>query len=1189
MIKLSMIRLSIIWLAMIGSLVIVSFIASLFCILMAFAVPGMAEDYPASDNLFHQNINLPPEVVRDVTVSDVLPRGWIYRSESLKISGAGGPISQTVSDPNDGSEEVKVTLSFGEINNSEDQDLQIGFETVVANVPDNRVGAVLPPRRASLRWRDTEGVLHTASAQSEEVSIIEPDLQMERSMEESPNEDAATITISIHHSSRSLAPAFDVDLIETLPQGMSLSPGSAQILSGTAGDLEESGSSRLKLHFDVLDSIWTKDNGVVLSYRATLSGKVQQSSPGPKATLAWTSQPGENPDERAYSLAEDGCQLQQNIPAGLALTTTDDPDPVSPGRILNYTIGYRNSGQDASGVVLQATYDRNTSFSSATPEPDKGTDSLWTIGDLSSGEAGEIRVSVRVMPEAPPGSELVSDAEISAEGMNATASLRTTVKAGAHLAIDGLSSREFLSPGSSMNYTLSFRNEGLQDATNVSVTDILDDHLRFDETAGASPSPSRTWRDKRGINLLWTAEALGAEVLHPGQSGCISVRVELPPAPEHPKIDRLFNLYRIDADQSAGEFKSLETFVVPSLFIRKKAEKKSYSEGDTVNYTIIYGNEQFTEATDTEITDLLPDVEYLGASPEPDYVKGNLLAWRPGRIPPRSSAAIRLSVRIKKRPEVLFWESQSVSGSGFLSSVQTLNTSSPVRVLANHANITAYCLGARERDSCSVSIRLLDALGIELRTARHGSGYSNATQTINYSTREGIRLVELLQCRFSPVILPLSGENLTLESPWADRTRAENFARKESLSLGRLYMDRIEKKGALLLDPNQTACVSEELISGGREEMSYRKRGADFMDVSERYHGRFRIGRHLDSYGSGASYAASASGQGFVASQKRMDTPASAAESYEHGSGSYRSEEIFSTDPLVHKNVEMIYGVCPERTGSFRVNYSSSWCEGTSASDKGMGSLMSSTASSGVRLQKEALMDSSSLSVFEDVQGRATAKAVVSKGSEESLRWEQALAGNYTQDLSLSLYRQPEFLGPHLRLTQTVLWMRNRMLLFRINVTNDGNKTLSPVEITDVLPDGLSFVNSSLRPAISGQNVSWSLPFLPVSQTRTIDLSAKFKDGPTPFLNSVTVRGHYGEQRAEVESSCSQPEPSCILKTASQKAFDLDEPQKSLPATRAECPKSCILEPCLLEGAASNPSFIEEAAEAEADLEALND
>jgi len=843
---LSVTRLSAIRLSVIRSIVVGSAIVSSFCILAVLAVPGMAKEDQGKDVLFQQNIDLPPELVRDVTVSDVLPKGLIYRSGSLRISGACSPVSQTVSDPNDGSEDVKITLCFGEVNNSGDQDLQIGFETIVADVQDNKVGAVLPPRRASLCWRDTEGVLHSFSAQSEEIRIIEPDLQMERRVVESNG--TVAVTRSIYHSSRSLAPAYDVGLLESLPQGMNLFPGSVQILSGPEGEMEESGSWRLKWHFDVIDSSWTEDNRVLLSYRATLSGEGQEGVPGPRASLGWTSMPGENPDERSYSLGEGGSLLQQELPAGIAITMTDEPDPVSAGGTLNYTIGYSDSGQDANDAVVQAIYDRNVSFRSASQEPDDGTDDLWTVGDLSSGDEGAIRVTVHVRPDAPVGSVLASEAKISAGELNATATTQTTVKSSFPLTIEASSSREFLSPGSFMNYTLSFRNDGQEDATNVTVTDILDGHLRFDETKDASPPPSAIWSDTRGIVLQWKAEALGTEVLHPAQSGQISLRVQLPTGPDYSKVEHMSNLYRIDSDQSAGEFRSLETFVVRSLFIRKRAEKESYSEGDTVNYTIVYGNELSTDATDAEITDLLPDVEYLGASPEPDYQKDNLLAWRPDRIPAHGSATIRLMVRVKERPEVHFSECQSVSGSGFLSSVQTLNTSRPIRELTNRANITAYCLGTREQDSCSSSIRLLDALGMMLQTARHGSGYSIANQTINYSTRAGIRVVEQSHSSLSPVKFTIPGETLTLESPWADRTRAENFARKETFSESCLYMDLIEKNSSLFLDPNQTACTSEERISGGVEDMSYRKtKPEDFMDVSERYNGNFSIVRSLDS------------------------------------------------------------------------------------------------------------------------------------------------------------------------------------------------------------------------------------------------------------------------------------------------------------------------------------------------------
>lgn len=1001
----------------------------------------MAEEDPGDDVLFHQNIDLPPEVIRDVTVSDILPVGLIYKSESLNIRGAGSRVTQAVSDPNDGSEEVKITLSLGEVNNTGDQDILISFETVVADVPENKAGAVIPPRSASLCWRDTEGFLHTSSAQSKEVHVIEPDLLMERSMVESNG--TVAVTLSIRHSSQSMAPAFDVDLVDSLPQGMSLCPGSAEILSGPSGGTE-SGPSRLKWHFDLLDSSWTREDGVVLSYMANISREAQE-APGPRASLVWTSMPGEDPDERAYLLKEEGSLLRRGLFAGLSITMTDAPDPVCAYGTLNYTIRYRNSGQEANDAVVQAIYDGNLSFISASPEPDEGTDDRWTIGDLPSGDEGVIRVAVRVRQASPSGSGLVSEAEISAGELNARADAQTTVSA-MGIAIEASCTREVLSPGSFMNYTLCFRNDGQEDATNLTVTDILDDRLLFDETKDASPPPSEIWKDKRGVLLHWKADALGTEVIHPGQSGQISLRVQLPSGPDYSGIEHLSNLYRIDSDQFTGEFRSLETFVVRSLFIRKRAEKESYSEGDDVNYTIVYGNELSTDLTDAEITDLLPDVEYLGASPEPDYKENRLLVWRPGRIPAHSSAVIRLMVRIKERPDLRFWESQSVSGSGFLSSVQALGTARPIRELINRAKITAYRLGAMEQDSCSSSIRLLDAQGIKLQRARHGSGYSNATGAINYSARDGISVLEQSLSRFSPVTLPLSRENLTLASMWADRMWAENSG-DEKLSESSLYMDLIEKKALLFLEPNQTALTSEELISGGKAEMSYRQKGPEgFMDVSESYHGDFRIDRSLDSRGSRASYSASISGRGFASSKKRMDSSSSAAESSWHGSGSLDSEEMFSNDPLVYKNVDMVYGVCSEKAGSFSANYSSLWGEGTAATEKRLGSLVSSKASTAGRLQKEVLMDSSSLSVLEKFEGRETAKAVVSKGTMKSLIWEQDLAGNYTQALRLSL--RPVIWGLQLRPTHKAPWMRGGEPIFGIDAAKEANKTQKYLTLT---------------------------------------------------------------------------------------------------------------------------------------------
>lgn len=961
------------------------------CLLVMLALQCTALDDLDAEREVLLIVDLPATVVYDVTVSDLLPKGLLYKSASLRISGSEIYPKETISDPNDGTRGVNITWYFGEVNNAMDQDIRIGFQAKVADAPDIQAGVVLSGEKATLRWRDSSGCLHFCSDESDGVLIIEPDLILERSIRQ--DEYHEIITLQIYHSPSSSSPAFDVDLSESLPAEMAYLPGSAEILSGPDGKIVESNPSHLMWHFDAIDSSWVNAKKVILSYRAIPEN--QSNLHRPKAVLSWTSAAGENPNERKYFASDDGeGPIPQSDPE-LAISMIDDPDPVSPGGILNYTVNYRNFKDHAIWAMVHVIYDGNVSFLSASPSPDTGTEGQWTLGDILPQRSGTINISTRVDPAMPGDSELMSHAQI---GSNSAAISRTKVIGTSVLKIENNASSPILCPGSSLNYTLTFKNEGSEDALNVTVTDILDGHLQFDEVAGSTPRPSRIWRDDEGIHLFWNAETLRSRVLSPGQFGEIDLQVRLEDRAESLEIDRIINRYAVASETTAESFQSLDTFVVKSVFIRKTAQKSCYLKGDLVNYTILYGNELSLEACDAVIIDRLPDVEFMGASPSPSRINGNLICWELGTLPPHSSGSILLCVKIKKKPEVIFWDDQSVSGRGYVAARQKLNTSRQARALINYANITADISGDEVRDSSYAIVNLLDAYGAAIETAQYGSGDFEHEQQIDYSTKYGITLNSHARISHSPIILRLSGNNQTVDSLWTDLTTGANYYRQERLSESYQYMDKIEKETTILLDPNQTIYNSQSEFSDGIAQMSYLQgvedKTSEGMAISERFHGHFLLQRYLDSYRRRTSYTASSFGQGFVSTDKRT----ASSESYLHGSGLYRSEEAFVGDPWIHKNVSLVFAPQDLSAGGISVNYTSKWSEGLSVGDKRSGFQIYSDAIQTIFLQKDALMDSSSLTMTQEFEGIGSIKAVSITGRETNTMLDEIFAGRFSQD-----------------------------------------------------------------------------------------------------------------------------------------------------------------------------------------------
>ncbi len=73
----------------------------------------------------------------------------------------------------------------------------------------------------------------------------------------------------------------------------------------------------------------------------------------------------------------------------------DAPKSVSPGSEITYTITYGNNLLEPVDLVIRESYDIRTSFVKASPQPDPGTNNIWTIHNLQPGKHGQIVVKVR--------------------------------------------------------------------------------------------------------------------------------------------------------------------------------------------------------------------------------------------------------------------------------------------------------------------------------------------------------------------------------------------------------------------------------------------------------------------------------------------------------------------------------------------------------------------------------------------------------------------------------------------------------------------------------------------------------------------------------------------------------------------------------------------------------------------------
>ncbi len=814
----------------------------------------------------------------------------------------------------------------------------------------------------------------------------------------------------------------------------------------------------------------------------------------------------------------------------LVVEKVADPDPVDAGRFLNYTITYGNEGDGvAHGVVIKEIYDEMVEFISSDPLPDSETNDIWSVGNLSANEGGTIRIRAKVQNYVEAGTILNNTVKITCdENRTSNVSINTIVK-GPRLKITK-TAPSLTSPGSFFNYTITFWNEGTGNATNVTVTDILDENIIYDnDTSPSDPPPN--W--KNGSEIRWYFGNLT-----PGQEETIKIKVKVKEDDEI-SSNVIRNRYKIDSDQTKGDFASVETMIVSSLWINKTAEESEYSAGDEVVYTILYGNAMNCTAggpnctaEDVVVVDRLPELaEYLWASPRPSRASGKVLVWEVGNLSSNENGSITLVVKIPERPDVRFDESSSVSGEGFVSIRERLSTDRRPYDLTNRANITGIYRRVNvssydqddiiiSQDSSEATINVVEAPGTEIWAVEHGSGYYEEDRIARLnSTNKSISLDKEIfaKRRATTFSLPMDRQ-LDYNSSWTDRTCAKNRVRSESVAEDYRYAEYIDKRSSFLLDENQTVYGSDAEFLGGMGHVGYLKldpeTGDALMILDEDYHGSFRVEESIDSYGKGVSYEKTAIGEGFVSADHRVDD---SQRSFEHGSGHYESDELMATG-TIYKDSRMVYVPNTQTAGSLVLNRSSRWHEGMST--RGDEYIISERTSSANYIDKETVVDSSSLSIFGEFEGRQDVKAAVQAGphEEEMVVIDQTFLGSYKVATSIGIHKAPKYLEPHVNVTKDQIASGEDAVLFRINVTNDGNKPLGPIVVVDLLPPGLVFINSSLRPEIEGGLLTWTILSLPIGGKLTIDLWTGLKGSAQ--INVVAVTADYDGGVVRAENSC---------------------------------------------------------------------
>ena len=253
------------------------------------------------------------------------------------------------------------------------------------------------------------------------------------------------------------------------------------------------------------------------------------------------------------------------------------------GDKVDYTVTVTNDGiGDAKDVVVRDVLGEGLKFVSATGNYtfDEATHTVTWIVDLAKGESKVFSVIATVSGYGNVTNSLVVG--------NKTAGVNVTVP---EINPDKTVDNEIPNFGDNVTYTVTVTNDGIGDANNVVITDVLDKGLKFLNATG-----NFTYDEKTGT-ITWTVD------LAKGETKTFNVNVTV------------LGYGVLPNTVAVGNKTAVRNITVPEIITVKEVNSSDIHIGDEITYTITVSNSGKINATNVVIRDILPEgLKFINAS-----------------------------------------------------------------------------------------------------------------------------------------------------------------------------------------------------------------------------------------------------------------------------------------------------------------------------------------------------------------------------------------------------------------------------------------------------------------------------------------------------------------------------------------------------------------------------------------------
>ena len=592
-----------------------------------------------------------------------------------------------------------------------------------------------------------------------------------------------------------------------------------------------------------------------------------------------------------------------------------------------------------------------------------------------------------------------------------------------------------------------------------------------------------------------------------------------------------------------------------NLTLTKTTDKETAKRGENVTYNITLANPCANLSfcfTNVTLWDQLPDkVQVVSVSPDPSSTSGSTLYWDIGTLCGGQFKA-QIVVRVPIT-DINYDMEQGVSGEGFVNVHNDFDTHQGPESITNCAYAKA---DLQPTISDCATTKIVDP-GTELLRREFGSGDYASEELLRLRTEnKSIRSETSLSASHKPTSFALPGNrSIDYGTKWTEKSKAINTITGATMTEEYTNARKIDKERVVDLDKNGSTMKTDVAFTGTghigvlkKQEPDSHPRIDPAYEAVEDYTGAFRVYEFVDEYGQSVRSEKNVSGYGYVAVDKRVGA---SQRTYESGTGSYQSEELIETPTnYMAKDIQLVHGPTNySYSPGFATSQNIKWSEGmwsrsgplaggqVLARSSNCGSLEPILSSNGTppasyiseRYSSLDYLDKQTVAAgLNEMNTEASfsgtadykVKAIFSNKSGE-IDNEERYVGAYDINRKVQLTGVSRYDRPHIAVTKegrmTKRFFNKTMadiMEYTVTITNDGSRSLGPINIRDIFPPGTEYISSSIRPAsCSNAEANWTLMSLGIGGTLTLKLELNVTEfAPCSLVNRVMVCGMNGEE-----------------------------------------------------------------------------